>query len=163
MSGSTVSIWKTDGVSASDRLADLLEPIGQSVLGPGEELLGVCAASEIGIFSGHTRAVVVTRDRIVIQPVDRYWRAKGEPQVIEPADVETVGVSGLGDDWYGTAISLVNHAGYTVKLRLTDGKKLKLMAMSGEGKLLGAVGGGEFQANGSTALLRWLGGLGQAR
>lgn len=144
-------------MSASDRLAEMLEPIGRSVVAPGEELRGVLAASEVNIFSGSVRAVVVTDQRLLIQPVDRHWKPKGEPLALTPADVADVKVTGLGDDWYNTAISLVDYSGYTVKLKLADGKKIKLMAMSGEGKLLGDLGGGEFQRRGAQALLQWLG------
>ncbi len=143
-------------MSASDRLTEMLEPIGRASVAPDEELRGVLAASEVGMFSGHTRAVVVTDRRLLIQGVDRHWHAKGEPLAITPGDLAEAKVTGLGDDWYNTAISLANHSGYTVRLKLADGRKLKLMAMSGEGKLLGALGGGEFQARGAQALLEWL-------
>lgn len=148
-------------MSASNKLAGLLRPMAEAVLEDGEELRGICAASEINFLSGHTRGVITTDRRVLIQGVDRNWQPKGEPFVILPGDVEDVKVTGLGDDWYDTAISLVDHAGYTVKLRLTGGKKIKLMAMSGEGKILGALGGGDTQASGANALLVWLSGLRQ--
>jgi hypothetical protein len=148
-------------MGASERLAEMLEPLGQSLLPPGEELLGAIAATEAKTFGGGVRAVFVTPLRLIVQPVDRKWTARGEPLSIRPEDVEDFRLSGLGDDWI-TAITVVANSGYELRLKLVSGQKLKLMAMSGEGRLLGALGGGESQQTGSEALLNWLGQLDQS-
>jgi hypothetical protein len=147
-------------MGASEKLAALLEPLGQSLLPPGEELLGAVAATEVKTFGGGVRAVFVTPLRVLVQPVDRKWQAKGAPLSIRPEDVADYRVSGLGDDWI-TAISVAASSGFELRLKLTGGQKLKLMAMSGEGRVLGALGGGEAQQTGSEALLTWLSELGQ--
>lgn len=147
-------------MGASEKLAEMLEPLGQSLLPPGEELLGALAATEVKTFGGGVRAVFVTHLRMIVQPVDRKWNAKGEPLSIRPEDVEDFRVSGLGDDWI-TAITVVASEGFELRLRLTSGQKLKLMAMSGDGRLLGALGGGQTQQTGSEALLNWLSKLDQ--
>lgn len=149
-------------MSSSDRLAEVLQPIGEEVLEPGEELRGVCAATEVKIFSGNVRAVVVTDRRIALQPVDRRWFAKGEARSLAPHDVAEVKVSGLADDWYNSAISLANDKGFTIRIRTNDGDKIKLMTMAAAGKLLGPLSGGEYQREGAEALLLWLRGLRQA-
>ncbi|MBJ7354129.1 MAG: hypothetical protein JHC98_04830 [Thermoleophilaceae bacterium] len=146
-------------MGASEKLAEKLEPLGQSLLPPGEELLGALAATEVKAFGGGVRAVFVTPLRVIIQPVDRRWNAKGEPISIRPEDIESFRVSGLGDDWI-TAISVVADSGFELRLKLISGQKIKLMAMSGEGRLLGPLGGGQAQQTGAEALLTWLGELG---
>jgi hypothetical protein len=146
-------------MGASEKLAEMLEPLGQSLLPPGEDLLGALAATEVKTFGGGVRAVFVTPLRVIVQPVDRHWSAKGVPLSIRPEDVEDFRVSGLGDDWI-TAISVVANSGFELRLRLADGQKLKLMAMSGEGRLMGALGGGQAQQTGAEALLGWLSKLG---
>lgn len=148
-------------MSASDRIAQVLQPLADGLLAEGESLRGVCAATEVKTFSAGSRAIVVTDRRLMVQPVDRHWKTKGEPRSIAPGDVAGVEVSGLGDGWQHTAISVADDAGHTVRLRLADGAKLKLMLMAARGKMLGPLSGGEFQARGSEALLTWLGGLDQ--
>jgi hypothetical protein len=147
-------------MGASEKLAEMLEPLGQSLLPPGEELLGALAATEAKTFGGGVRAVFVTPLRMIVQPVDRKWNAKGEALSIRPDDVEDFRVSGLGDDWI-TAITVVANEGFELRMKLTSGQKLKLMAMSGEGRLPGALGGGQTQQTGSEALLNWLSKLDQ--
>jgi hypothetical protein len=147
-------------MGASEKLAEMLEPLGQSLLPPGEELLGALAATEAKTFGGGVRAVFVTPLRMIVQPVDRKWNAKGEALSIRPDDVEDFRVSGLGDDWI-TAITVVANEGFELRMKLTSGQKLKLMAMSGEGRLLGGLGGGQTQQTGSEALLNWLSKLDQ--
>jgi hypothetical protein len=146
-------------MGASEQLAEKLEPLGQSLLPPGEELRGALAATEVKTFSGGVRAVFVTDLRVIVQPIDRRWNAKGEALSIRPEEIADFRVSGLGDDWI-TAISVVANSGFELRLRLTSGQKLKLMAMSGEGRLLGPLGGGEAQQTGAEALLTWLSKLG---
>lgn len=147
-------------MGASEKLAEMLEPLGQSLLPPGEELLGAIAATEVKTFGGGVRAVFVTQLRVIIQPVDRKWNAKGDALSIRPEDVEDFRVSGLGDDWI-TAITVVASEGFELRLKLVSGQKIKLMAMSGDGRLLGGLGGGQTQQTGSEALLDWLSKLDQ--
>lgn len=146
-------------MGASEKLAEMLEPLGQSLLPPGEDLLGALAASEVKMFGGGVRAVFVTPLRILVQPVDRKWNAKGETLSIGPENIEDFRVSGLGHDW-STAISVVANSGFELRMKLVNGQKLKLMAMSGEGRLLGGFGGGQAQQTGVEALLGWLSELG---
>jgi hypothetical protein len=40
-------------------------------------------------------------------------------------------------------------------IHTTDGERLKLMLMRGEGKILGGLGGGEAQRRGLDALAEW--------
>ena len=49
-----------------------------------------------------------------------------------------------------------------LEIRTTDGEKLKLMLMRGEGKILGGLGGGETQRRGLEALAEWFRGIERA-
>lgn len=147
-------------MGASGKLNEKLEPLGYSLLPPGEQLLGALAATEVRTFGGGVRAVFVTELRLIIQAVDRKWAVKGEALSIKPQDIATYRVSGLGDNWM-TAIAVVASEGFELRLRLASGQKIKLMAMSGEGHLLGALGGGQTQQTGAEALLNWLSKLDQ--
>jgi hypothetical protein len=143
-------------MGASERLEAKLTPIGRALLQPGEELRGTLVATEAKTFGGGPRAVVVTNRRLLVQPVDRKWGAKGKPLSLLPGDIAELRVSGLGDHWYNTAISLVASAGFEVRLKTGSGDKLTLMFMAGQGSLLGSAGGGETQAIGVAALAEWL-------
>jgi hypothetical protein len=50
---------------------------------------------------------------------------------------------------------ILDHAAVRLEIRKTDGEKLKLMMMRGEGKLLGKLGSGEAQRQGLEALAEW--------
>ena len=46
-----------------------------------------------------------------------------------------------------------------IEIRTTDGEKLKLMLMRGQGRVLRGLGGGEPQRPGLEALAGWLSGI----
>jgi hypothetical protein len=50
-------------------------------------------------------------------------------------------------------------AAVRLQIRTTDGEKLRLMLMRGEGKVLGKLGGGEAQRLGLQALAEWFQGI----
>jgi hypothetical protein len=50
---------------------------------------------------------------------------------------------------------ILDHAAVRLEIKTTDGEKLKVMLMRGEGKLLGKLGGGEAQRQGLDALAEW--------
>lgn len=141
---------------ASKKLEDKLRPAAESVLQPGEDLLGSLVATQSGVFKGGVRAVVVTATRLVIVPLDRKFEPKGEVVALTPADIADVSTTGLGGEWYNTAISMMEWAGIDLTIKTIDGRKLKLSMMKGEGGLIGKLGGGEHQRNGVQALKAWL-------
>ncbi|MFT4049426.1 MAG: hypothetical protein QM648_06245 [Solirubrobacterales bacterium] len=148
-------------MSAPELIEQILAPLADSLIEPGEKLLGAAAATQVKTFSGGTCALVVTDRRLIVQSMGRTWTAKGEPRSIAPRDVVSANVSGLADGWQTAAISVADDAGHTVKLRLADGSKLRFMLMAARGKMLGPLSGGAYQRAGAEALLRWLGGLDQ--
>lgn len=142
-------------MGASEKIAERLVPLGESLLEPGEELRGVLVASLVKTFGGGSRAVLVTDRRLLIVPVDRKWQQTGEPLALSASDLASASVDGLSGGWWNTAIALLDDAGFTLRLKTVRGDKLKLMFMGGGSGLLGSAGGGETQANGVKALAAW--------
>jgi hypothetical protein len=60
-----------------------------------------------------------------------------------------------GGGWINVDSAILDHAAVRLQIETTDGKKLKLMLMRSEGKLLGGLGGGETQRRGLEALAGW--------
>jgi hypothetical protein len=134
--------------SVSEKYADHLA----SLLEPGEELTGVCAASEQqGMFKGRGVLLAVTDSRLLIVGLDRRGRPEGDPVAVAPGDVKEAEADGAGGGWAELTAAVMDKAAVRVKLKLRDGGKHKFMLMRGTGPL-GGLGGGEDQRNGLEAL-----------
>jgi hypothetical protein len=142
-------------------MADLeskLRPLAESLLAPGESMLGTCVATQQKTFKGWMVAIVVAPDRLVIQKLTRKFEADGEPLSLPPERIAKTRFGaggGLGAD--PSALVLDQVASMLV-LETTDGEKLKLRMMDGGGGGLGKLGGGEVQRQGVAALAEWFGG-----
>jgi hypothetical protein len=133
-----------------DKLRGALAP----ALAPGETLRGACIATQTGFFKGRQVAIGTTDGRLIVQGMNRRFEPDGEPISLPPeriADAEAEG-AGAGSPEIGAAI--MQHAAVTLKLRTSDGEKLKLTMMRGTGPL-GGLGGGEDQREGVEALGAW--------
>ena len=86
-----------------------------------------------------------------MQPLDRRGRPEGEAVSIRPEQLSSAKADGAGGGWAELSAVLMDRAAVKLKLRTTDGEKLQLMLMRGEGPL-GALGGGEGQRRGVEAL-----------
>lgn len=135
-------------------LDDILGRIAEDLLDPGEELLGACVGNRQGAFTAGTVAILVTPGRLVIQPLSRRLEAKGEPISLPPERIAKASADGGGGGWVSINAAIMDSASVALKLRTTDGAKMKLMMMRGEG-LLGNLGGGEVQRLGVEALGAW--------
>ena len=127
-----------------------------SQLGGGEELLGICVASQQkGLFKGGAVAIGVTDRRLLVQPLDRRGDPDGAAEPIAPEQVESAKAGGAGGGWWTVTTGILDHTAVRLEIRKTDGEKLKVMLMRGEGKLFGKLGGGEPQRLGLEALAEW--------
>jgi hypothetical protein len=127
-----------------------------AALEPGEELRGVCAANHRqSAFRGRGVAIGVTDRRLLVQPLDCRGDPAGEPDSILPEQVASAKAGGAGGGWSTLEAGIADHAAVQLRVRTTDGRKLKLMLMRGEGRVLGKLGGGEGQRRGVEALARW--------
>lgn len=130
----------------------------QGLLEPGQELLGVIAASrQQGLFKGGAVALGVTDRRLLVQPLSRRGEPEGEGTSIPPERIAKADAGGAGGGWGTVEAAIANHTAIRLKLKLSDGEKLSLMMMRGEGKVLASLGGGEPQRQGLAALAAWFG------
>ena len=140
-------------------MADLdskYRPGFESQLEPGEELQGICVASQQkSMFKGGAVAIGVTDRRLTVQPLDRRGDPDGPAQSIIPNQVVSAKAGGAGGGWWSVTTGILDHAAIRLEIKTTEGGKLKLMLMRGEGKLLGRLGGGEAQRQGLDALAEW--------
>ena len=128
----------------------------ESLLEHGEELRGICVASQQkGLFKGGAVALGVSDRRLLVQPLDRRGDPDGDPGSIASADVASAKAGGAGGGWWSVPTGILDHAAVRLEIKKTDGEKLKLMMMRGEGKLLGGLGGGDAQRQGLEALAEW--------
>jgi hypothetical protein len=129
-------------------LADQLEA--------GEELRGLCVASQQkSMFKGGAVAIGITDRRLLVQPLDRRGDPDGNAESIAPDEVASAKAGGAGGGWWSVTTGILDHAAVRLEIKKTDGEKLKVMLMRGEGKLLGKLGGGEAQRQGLDALAEW--------
>jgi hypothetical protein len=136
--------------------ASVHRPHLEALLGGGEELRGICAASQQqGMFKGRAVAIAVTDRRLLIQPLDRRGRPSGDALSITPEQVQS---ARAGDAVTSLNTAIVSSGAAALTLRTTNGQKLKLMLMRGTG-VFGGLGGGEPQRQGVEALAEWLGRL----
>ena len=139
-------------------MADLdsrLRPVIEGVLEPGEEVRGVCLASQVGLLRGRQVALGVTDRRLIVQGMNRKFEPAGEAVSLPPKRLAAAAADGAGGGWMTVSAAIMDGAAVTLKLKTTDGEKLKLMLMRGSGPLAG-LGGGETQREGVEALAGWL-------
>src|SRR6476469_24738 len=139
-------------------MADLgskLRPVIERLLEPGEEIRGVCVATHASMFKGRRVALGVTDRRWIGQGMNRKFESHGEAISLPPERIASVAADGAGGGWMTVSAAVMDGAAVTLKLRTTDGEKLKLMLMHGSGPL-GGLGGGESQREGVEALAAWL-------
>ena len=140
-------------------MADLdskYRPVLTDQLDDAEGLRGVCVASQQkSMFKGGAVAIGVTDRRLLIQPLDRRGEPDGSAQSIVAEQVASAKAGGAGGGWWSVTTGILDHAAVRLEIKTTDGEKLKVMLMRGEGKLLGKLGGGEPQRLGLDALAEW--------
>jgi hypothetical protein len=132
------------------KLSSVLEPL----LEPGEELRGACVASQVGIFRGRQVAIGVTDRRLIVQGMNRKFEPDGEPVSLPPERLASAKADGAGGGWPTISAAIMDGVAVTLKLRTSDGEKLKLMLMRATGPFE-SLGGGEAQRQGFEALGEW--------
>ncbi len=133
-----------------DKLRSALAP----ALTDGEQLRAVCVATQQSMFKGRQVAIGVAEGRLILQPMNRRFELDGEPISLPPERIDSADAEGAGGGWVNVSAAIMDHAAVTLKLKTTDGEKLKLMMMRGTGPL-GGLGGGEEQQQGVDALGAW--------
>jgi hypothetical protein len=83
---------------------------------------------------------------------------RGEPDGVEsitPEQIADAKAGGAGGGWWNAEAAIMDHTAVSLTIKTTDGQKLKLTLMRGEGKLMAKLAGGEFQQQGIAALAEW--------
>lgn len=137
-------------------LARVLDPIARRLLQPGESLEGASLATQQSFLSGWMVLVAVTERRLLLQRLSRRHEPEGEPISIRPGELQRAEIDGVSEGWWTPTSPIMDQAAIALRLRLRDGRKLKLRLMRGGDGLLGKLGGGEGQRRGVEALGRWL-------
>lgn len=135
-------------------LAEKLVPVAEALLAPGEELRGCCVATQQRTFKGWMVAIAVTDPRLVLQKLTRKFEPDGEPLSLPPERIAEAKAEGGAGDWMQLETILVDQVAVALRIRTTDGEKLKLRMMRAEGALTG-LGGGQIQEDGVRALGEW--------
>lgn len=135
-------------------LGEKLVPVAEGLLEPGEELRGCCVATQQTTFKGWMVAIAVTDGRLVLQKLSRKFEPDGEPLSLPPERIASAKAEGGAGDFMQLETMLVDKLAVMVKIKTTDGEKLKLRMMRAEGPLSGFAGG-EVQQSGVVALGEW--------
>lgn len=131
-----------------------MRPVAEALLAPGEQLRGVCVATQVGMFKGRQVALAVTDGRLLVQGVNRKFEPAGDVVALRPDQIAAAAVDGAGGGWVNAGAAIMDGAAVTLKIRTTGGEKLKLTMMRGTG-LFGTLGGGQTQRDGVQALAAW--------
>ena len=107
-------------------------------------------------------ALGVTDRRLLVQPLDRRGEVQGEATSLPAERIASAKAGGAGGGWATPTAAIADQAAVQLKLRTTDGEKLNLMMMRGEGRILGGLGGGEPQRLGIEALGAWFSSRGES-
>jgi len=133
-----------------DELGTKLRAAVEPLLSDGEEIRGVCIASQVGMIKGRAVALATTSQRLIVQGLDRKLAAKGEPILLTHSDIAKASADGAGGGWAELTAAVMDKAAVKLDMRTTAGEKLKLMLMRGTGPF--GLGGGETQRQGVDAL-----------
>jgi hypothetical protein len=131
-----------------------LRPVAEALLTQGEELRGVCVATQVGMFKGRQVLLGITDRRLLVQGMNRKFEPVGDAISMPPERIADASAEGAGGGWISVGLAIMNGAAVTLKVRTTDGEKLKLTMMRGTG-LFGNLGGGETQRQGVEAVAAW--------
>jgi hypothetical protein len=131
-----------------------LRPVAEALLTQGEELRGVCVATQVGMFKGRQVLLGVTDRRLLVQGMNRKFEPVGEAISMPPERIADASAEGAGGGWISVGLAIMDGAAVTLKVRTTDGDKLKLTMMRGTG-LFGNLSGGETQRQGVEAVAAW--------
>jgi hypothetical protein len=131
-----------------------LRPVAEALLTQGEELRGVCVATQVGMFKGRQVLLGVTDRRLLVQGMNRKFEPVGEAISMPPERIADASAEGAGGGWISVGLAIMDGAAVTLKVRTTDGEKLKLTMMRSTG-LFGNLGGGETQRQGVEAVAAW--------
>ena len=135
-------------------LGSKLRPVAEALLMQGETLRGVCIATQVGMFKGRQVLLAATDGRLLVQAMNRKFEPVGDAISLPPERIADASAEGAGGGWMNVGLAIMDGAAVTLKVRTTDGEKLKLTMMRGTG-MFGKLGGGDTQRHGVEAVAAW--------
>jgi hypothetical protein len=131
-----------------------LRRVAEALLTQGEQLRGVCVATQLDMFKGRQVLLGVTDRRLLVQGINRKFEPVGEAISLLPERIADASVEGAGGGWVNVGLAIMSGVAVKLKVRTTDGEKLKLTMMRGTG-VFGKLGGGDTQRHGLEAVAAW--------
>jgi hypothetical protein len=97
-----------------------LRPVAEALLTQGEELRGVCVATQVGMFKGRQVLLGVTDRRLLVQGMNRKFEPVGEAISMAPERIADASAEGAGGGWISVGLAIMDGAAVTLKIRTTD-------------------------------------------
>ena len=120
-------------------MADLdakLRAAVEPLLEPGEELRGVCVATQQSMFKGRQVAIGVSDRRLLVQGMNRRFAPDGEPVLLPPERIADASVDGAGGGWFEVGSAILDQVAITLKLRTADDTRLYVRVQQEDGHRL---------------------------
>jgi hypothetical protein len=111
------------------RFDEIVRPRIEELLEPGEQLQALCPATQQSAFKGRMVALALTDRRLIVQPLSPRSEPDGDPISLPPERIASADADGAGGGWPQLSAAVMDQLAVTLKLRTTDGEKLKLMLM----------------------------------
>jgi hypothetical protein len=86
--------------------------------------------------------------------MNRKFEPVGDAISLPPERIADASAEGAGGGWVKVGLAIMDGAAVTLKVRTTDGEKVKLTMMRGTG-VFGKLSGGDTQRNGVEAVGAW--------
>ncbi len=90
-------------------------PVAEALLTQGEELRGVCVATQVGMFKGRHVLLGVTDRRLLVQGMNRKFEPVGEPISMAPERIADASAEGAGGGWISVGLAIMDGAAVTLK------------------------------------------------
>src|SRR3954464_13591190 len=98
----------------------------ESQLKPGEELRGLCVASQQkSMFKGGAVAIGVTDRRLLVQPLHRRGDPDGPAESIAPEQVASAKAGRAGGGWWSVTTGILDHAAIRLEIKKAHGENPK--------------------------------------
>jgi hypothetical protein len=99
-----------------------LRRVAEALLTQGEELRGVCVATQLDMFKGRQVLLGVTDRRLLVQGINRKFEPVGEAISLLPERIADASVEGAGGGWVNVGLAIMSGVAVTLKFRTTTAR-----------------------------------------
>jgi hypothetical protein len=96
---------------------DRVQPQVEGLLEPGEQLLGICAATRTSAFKGKLIGLAVTDRRLMLMPLNPKIEADRDVASILPEEIVSSEAEGVSGGWWTPPSPIMDKTAVTLKLR----------------------------------------------